>query len=170
MKKCFKCGKTKPTLDFYKHPKTADGFLNKCKECTKSDAKSDYDTKSKSELFIEKEKKRGREKYRRLYTGTGKANIKASLNWIRKYPEKRKASLVAAKIKCEGYEKHHWSYLEEHHLDIIKLTTREHGKAHRFLIYDQERMMYRRYDNNELLDTKERHEKFIRHQIKNQED
>ena len=43
-------------------------------------------------------------------------------------------------------------------------------KAHRFLIYDQERFMYRRYDNNMLLDTKESHEAFIRHCIEHKED
>ena len=43
-------------------------------------------------------------------------------------------------------------------------------KAHRFLIYDQERMMYRRYDTNVLLDTKEAHETFIKLCIDMQED
>ena len=43
-------------------------------------------------------------------------------------------------------------------------------KAHRFIVYDQERMMYRRYDTNELLDTKEKHESFILFCIENKED
>ena len=43
-------------------------------------------------------------------------------------------------------------------------------KAHRFIIYDQERFMYRRFDNNILLDTKENHEAFILECIQNQED
>ena len=34
MKKCFKCYQVKPIKDYYKHPKMADGHLNKCKACT----------------------------------------------------------------------------------------------------------------------------------------
>lgn len=62
-------------------------------------------------------------------------------------------------------QKHHWSYNKEHAKDVIFLSKADHYKAHRFIIYDQERMMYRRCDTLELLDTKESHLEFIKSKL-----
>ena len=41
-KRCFRCLKVLPLSDFYVHKEMADGHLNKCKECTKTDVKKRY--------------------------------------------------------------------------------------------------------------------------------
>lgn len=149
----------------------ADGHLNKCKDCNRLDSISFYREKSLTKDWKEKERQRGRDKYRRLYSGLGSSKPEANNKWIQKFPEKRAAQLAASKLKNNdiNLEKHHWSYNKEHFKDVIWLTKKEHMKSHRFLIYDQERKMYRRSDENTLLETKERHELYIRWCIKNKE-
>lgn len=169
---CFKCNVKKPLDFFYAHPAMKDGHLNKCKECNKKDVSKNYETNKSVEGFIEKERKRGRNKYHRLYVGTGKAKPESNKRYFEKYPEKQRANSASSSIlkPFEGAEKHHWSYNKEHYKDVIFLTKKHHNKAHRFIIYDQEQMMYRRCDNNILLDTKEAHELFIKECIETKED
>lgn len=40
MKSCIACGKRKSIGHFYAHPRMADGHLNKCKECCKTQARA----------------------------------------------------------------------------------------------------------------------------------
>jgi hypothetical protein len=174
MKQCFKCKEIKPFDDFYKHPQMPDGRVNKCKICNKKDILENYKNNKLDPNFIIKERKRGREKHQRLYSGKKHQNYKHQLIWSNKYPEKvkaqRKSQNMSKHKPFEGAEKHHWSYNQEHYKDILWLSSKDHKKAHRFIIYDQERMMYRRTDNNILLDTKEHHEGYIKSKILTEED
>ena len=175
-KLCFKCNLEKPLTDYYKHKKTKDGYLGKCKVCTKIDTKERFNVLIQDPIWKEKEQERHREKYYRLeYKEKHKptsVNKKLIMDKYReKFPEKYLATNKSQKLlKTQGTENHHWSYNKIHWIDVINLKQKEHSKAHRFIIYDQEQMMYRRIDNNELLNTKELHIEWINWCIKNKND
>jgi hypothetical protein len=173
---CFKCLVDKPLSDYYKHAQMGDGHLNKCKVCTKKDTKDRHNILLNDPNWVESEQKRHREKYYRLsykdkHRPTPEQKRVVMKRYTDKYPEKTFANSATQRMfREDGYELHHWSYNKEHWRDVIHITYKNHYKAHRFIIYDQERMMYRRIDNNELLDTKEKHEEWIFWCIKNKAD
>ena len=135
VKKCFKCGEVKPLSEFYKHPQMLDGHLNKCKDCTKKDVKADYDRKTKDESWVEKERARGREKYRRLdYAHRQFSNrTRKELNCLE--------GNTARTLKKKGFdlderEAHHWNYNEPR--SVIILSRKAHHRLHKYLVVNRE--------------------------------
>lgn len=157
MKVCFKCGAEKPLTEFYKHSGMADGHLNKCKDCTKSDV-----SKNREEnLEYYKEYDRNRPNHEeRLAVRNEKLREKYSEDAA--FRERRTQTLAETRQKHPGHyaarcavnnairdgllikpstcehcggefvviSGHHWSYEPENWLDVIWLCSRCHGREH----------------------------------------
>ena len=168
-KVCKGCGILKPLSEYYTVDGNKDGRFGTCKICVKTRVRGREAIKKQDPEWLEKERERGREKFHRLYKGKKIDHSKRKVAMAAhkaKYPEKVKARGKADKIgKKDGLHNHHWSYNQEHWLDIVIINHIDHATAHRFMIYDQERMMYRTKDGI-LLDTKEAHVEYINQFIK----
>lgn len=94
MKTCFKCRKIKPLSDYYRHPKTADGHLNKCKECPKEDMRRHR---------RESNAPREYDKRRYYFNPEVKERIQANAeNWRDNNPKARAAHNAVARAKANG--------------------------------------------------------------------
>lgn len=93
-KTCFKCGEKKPVSEFYAHKGMKDGRLNKCKECTKADNRSNQRKKKKYYRRYDKERQKRPE--RKLQQTESCLRIRA------KYPEKYKARTAVSNALRDG--------------------------------------------------------------------
>ncbi len=148
MKKCFKCGIEKELGSFYKHPAMLDGYLNKCKDCNKSDVRENR--LKKIDYYKEFDKKRAmlphRVEKRNEYikTKNGKiAKAKANKNYLNNNPLKKKAvQKLNNYLRCnpefrkpchcgEKAQAHHHDYSKP--LDVVWLCVKHHNEEHKRL-------------------------------------
>ena len=150
MKVCRECNKEKPFSDFYKHPRMADGYLNKCAECVKSRVTKHREVNLEKIQAYDKERanKPHRVQARKEYVKTeaGKqAKKKAMDAYDKRYPMKYASRVITgnairdgklireASCSCCGsttkIEGHHDDYTKP--LEVRWLCEKCHKQWHR---------------------------------------
>lgn len=157
MKECFKCKEVKPLDLFYPHKQMSDGFLNKCKECTKKESKARHYEKYKDPNFVEYERARGREKYKRLNYKEKQKKWNENKPWKNNYITKNLNRNLKVK---RGFEVHHWNYNLDFLKDVFIMERTNHRQLHTNLVFDEEKRIFKTKDGL-LLNTKNRHGLFI---------
>lgn len=159
-KPCICCRKDLPISSYYRHPRMADGHLNKCKECVIAYQAVRLAQKLATPEGRMAERERGREKYHRLYrpmrpnplrvpakteaerTARRRAAIKRSkARATREGKTKARSAVARAVRKCElirlPCERCGKTKSEAHHpdytkpLEVIWLCRQCHAKEHR---------------------------------------
>jgi hypothetical protein len=131
MKACFKCNRWLALSEFYKHPAMGDGYLGKCKSCTRVDVRANRE--KRRDYYMEYDRERSK-------TPERLAGILASQE---RHPVRLKArrlvhSAIAGgrlvRLPCEvcgnpKSEGHHPDY--DKPLEVMWLCRRHHSLQHR---------------------------------------
>ena len=146
-KTCFKCGRELPLSEFYKHPRMADGRLNKCKECTRKDTRENraknivYYRQYDRKRALKPDRVEARKEYAETERSKEIAREQARLGRI-KFAEKYRArgilyqAVRRGEIQkqpceicgCTTVHAHHSDYTKP--LDVIWLCPKHHAWIH----------------------------------------
>lgn len=142
MKTCFKCHQCKPKDEFYRHPKMADGYLGKCKTCTKRDA-YEHRHGDGREAVLARDRQRPNAEQRKRASLAGLKRRRSE------HPEKTLAQdrlrraiksgrvvpwPVCAVPECNDKpEGHHYDYSQP--LSVIWLCSAHHKQTHAIAYY-----------------------------------
>jgi hypothetical protein len=149
IKKCFRCGASKPLSEFYRHPKMADGRLGKCKDCTRADVNNNR--QEKNDYYAAFDRARAnlphRVAARKAYAKTDRGRMvtkAAKKRWIAMHPAIRAAHVITGnairdkrliKGPCEvcgttiRVQAHHDDYTKP--MDVRWLCVKHHNEHHK---------------------------------------
>jgi len=154
---CTLCLVEKPIESFYKNNKTSSGCSNQCKECVKKRAKLREEKLRQDPEWVEKEKIRGREKYKRLGYAEKQKEWDKDKPWKNTFVYKNlNRNLKLSKTETA----HHWCYNDDKLKDVFVLSRKFHKYLHKFLVLSIDDRLFKTKDGI-LLDTKEKHSDFI---------
>ena len=150
MKICKECQLEKELSEFYP-------TQGECKECTKKRVKLRTEKLKSDPVWVEKERERHREKYRRLNYKDKQKKWDEAKTWKNSSAYKN----LSRKFKTsKGIELHHWNYNDKYLEDVFVLKTSQHRKAHKNLVFDLESKIFKTL-KGEVLDTKEKHKNYL---------
>ncbi len=134
---CFKCQHEKPLTEFYRHPRMADGHLNKCRGCTRAEVR--INRAERDGYYLRYDRTRASRPHRREDRRRRNARCR------RDHPERERAYRAVAKAlkagrlskpdECQGcgspgsVHAHHENYHEP--LNVVWFCARCHCHHHR---------------------------------------
>ena len=128
LKTCFKCKRRLSLAEYYKHPAMADGYLGKCKACTRADSTRNRweNIERVREYDRQRDKRRDPnylKQYRKLYPGRDAAHRAVS------YAVRTGRLTPLPCLVCGGRAvAHHPDYSRP--LDVVWLCQAHHKQAH----------------------------------------
>jgi hypothetical protein len=148
---CKRCGIEKSIDEFYTRSDNNKLRDYTCKQCRKDKIHQNYLSKIEDDAYVEKERKRGREKYVRL--GYNKRKTNACSEKEKAYPSLRNARRYFNVTTSSDMELHHWNYNVTD--SVILLNRRLHHRLHTSISLDLNEGIY--YRESEKLDSLEKH-------------
>lgn len=119
-KQCMRCGEVKPTTEFYKHKGMADGYLNKCKKCTRKEARDNR--AEKLEYYRQYDRDRSKTESRKAQYAEKQRRKRAASKQYDKAHNATKRAIESGKIiRPDACERCGGTPVQAHHDDHYKV-------------------------------------------------
>lgn len=135
-KVCFRCQQERHLSEFYRHPKMADGYLGKCKDCTRADVRENYLKRADQYRAYEKARNATAERKRALQSACNRSRANGGQKWAARQAVKRaiRSGHIVRPEACSScgavgrIEAHHHDYSKP--LDVMWLCFKCHRIEH----------------------------------------